>query len=363
MNRTTGRLIAPILAFLAAWLPLSAMAQNAPAPERMQVATREAPPFAIKSEDGHWEGLAIELWRVVAEANGYDYELVESDLAGMVDGVADGTYDASVGALTITQERERSVDFSHPFYATGFGIAVRKEAPGWLALLGQFFSWDFMKTLLVLVAMLGFVGFLFWMTERKRNSAEFPEGPQGLGSGFWFAAVTMTTVGYGDKAPRTPAGKIVALIWMFTALLIISTITGMIASSLTTGRLEGRVTGPSDLDGVRVGAIAGSAGEEWLARDGIASAGYNGVSDGLAALADGKIDAFVHDDPILRYDLSHGSDTADLRVLPGSFGRQHYGMALPADSPIREAINLSMLRHIESDAWLAHVTRQIDGTE
>ena len=349
-----------LLAITAAALPLPVAAQDS-SPQKMQIATREAPPFAMKGDDGQWRGLAIDLWRDVAQ--GKDYEFVESDLAGMVDGVADGRYDASVGALTITEEREERVDFSHPFYATGFGIAVQKDGPSWLSLIGQFFSWDFLKTLLVLVALLGFVGFLFWIAERKRNADEFPRGAQGLGSGFWFAAVTMTTVGYGDKAPRTPAGKIVALVWMFTALLIISTITGMIASSLTAGKLEGQVTGPADLDTVDVGTVSGSAAEDWLAREGIGARGYAGTEEGLAALADGDIDAFVHDDPLLRYSLSNGEGRVELRVLPGSFGRQHYGIALPPGSADREALNLSLLRYIESDDWLAKVTQQLGTRE
>lgn len=321
------------------------------------IATREAPPFAMKGEDGHWEGLAIELWRSVAESNGFEYTLVESDLAGMIDGVAAGQYDASVGALTITQAREESVDFSHPFYATGFGIATRKGSPGWLALIGQFFTWDFLQTLLILVGLLAFVGMLFWLAERRRNSEEFPEDARGVGSGFWFAAVTMTTVGYGDKAPRTPAGKMVALVWMFTALLIISTITGMIASALTAGRLEGQVNGPSDLDGVEVGTLARSAGEQWLSRDGVGSRSFATLEEGLAALAAGEIDAFVHDEPLLRYRIGRGKEQG-LRVLPGSFGRQDYGIALPEESALREGVNLALLHHIESDAWLAHVTDQ-----
>lgn len=362
MNRTTGRLASLLLAFMAAALPLSAMAQEAPSSTKtMQIATREAPPFAVKGADGEWSGLAIDLWRDIAQ--GSDYEFVESDLAGMIDGVADGRFDASVGALTITEAREEKVDFSHPFFATGFGIAVPRDGPGWLSLIGQFFSWDFLKTLFVLIALLGFVGFLFWIAERKRNSEEFSQGAQGLGSGFWFAAVTMTTVGYGDKAPRTPAGKIVALVWMFTALLIISTITGMIASSLTAGKLEGQVSGPADLDKVDVGTVSGSAAEDWLAREGVAARGFAGTSEGLSALAAGKIDAFVHDDPLLRYSISRGDAGDDLRVLPGSFGRQHYGIALPPGSADREALNLSLLRSIESDDWLADLTKALGTRE
>lgn len=38
--------------------------------------------------------------------------------------------------------------------------------------------------------------------------------------GMWFAIVTISTVGYGDIVPVTPAGKIIASITMISGLII-----------------------------------------------------------------------------------------------------------------------------------------------
>ncbi|MXO66651.1 transporter substrate-binding domain-containing protein [Altererythrobacter endophyticus] len=340
-------------------LAVSAQAQTQASPQEstaengansMVVATREAPPFAMKNEDGEWHGLAIELWRNIAEGKGYDYRFVESDLAGMIDGLQDGRYDASVGALTITAEREELVDFTHPFYATGFGIVTRKSSPGWLNLFNNFFTLGFLKAVLALSALLMLVGVLFWLAERKHNTEEFPEGARGIGSGFWFSAVTMTTVGYGDKAPRSTAGKILALIWMFAAIIIISTFTGMIASSLTAGQISGAISGPDELDSVKVGSIEKSASDEWLSDQGVGFSHYPDVAAGLEAVDAGELDAFVYDAPLLRYSVKQ-MQLGNLRMLPGSFGRQDYGIALPAGSALREPIDIALLREIESRSW------------
>ncbi|MCB2076396.1 MAG: transporter substrate-binding domain-containing protein [Novosphingobium sp.] len=335
---------------LAALIAAPLAAQEAGPSGEMVIATREAPPFAMKGADGKWEGIAIDLWRAVAAERGYGYRFEEADLTGMIDGVAEGKYAASVGALTITPDREEKVDFSHPFYETGFGIATRKSSPQWLTLITNFFTWQFFQAVMALGIVLLIVGFLFWLAERKHNSEEFGQGIQGLGSGFWFSAVTMTTVGYGDKAPRTPMGKAIALVWMFAAILIISTFTGMIASSLTAGKLEGAIAGPNDLDDFKVGSIAGSASDNWLGKERISFKDFADVKTGLAALEAGRIDAFVYDAPLLQYlVLADGSE--DLEMVPGSFGRQDYGIALPSGSELRDAINVSLLRHVESEDW------------
>jgi voltage-gated potassium channel len=47
---------------------------------------------------------------------------------------------------------------------------------------------------------------------------------------FWWAFVTMTTVGYGDKYPVTDEGRIVACILMTAGAALFATLTGFIAS-------------------------------------------------------------------------------------------------------------------------------------
>ncbi|APH72291.1 ABC transporter substrate-binding protein [Aquibium oceanicum] len=333
------------------------------ATETLTVATREAPPFAMRDADGKWSGISIALWEHIARDLQLDYRFEEASLADMIDGVEDGRYDAAVAALTITPEREAVVDFSHPFYTTGFGLAVSQERVNWLGMLFGLLSWQFLQAVLLLAAVIAVVGFLFWLFERKRNADEFGgKWWKGLGSGFWLSAVTMTTVGYGDKAPRTPSGRAVALVWMFTAIIITSTFTGMIASALTADRISGSIRGPDDLPKALVGSIQGSASEIWLAERRVNFRNFDTVAQGMDAVADGRIDVFVYDKPLLQY-LAADMDDGETEVLSGTFGRQDYGIALPQGSPMREAVNNALLTFLETEDWDALTFRYLGEEE
>jgi voltage-gated potassium channel len=50
------------------------------------------------------------------------------------------------------------------------------------------------------------------------------------GDAFWWAFVTVTTVGYGDKFPLSTEGRIVACILMAVGVGLFGTFTGFIAS-------------------------------------------------------------------------------------------------------------------------------------
>ena len=364
--------ITPALRNLARWwvalallfaLPAVAQApQAAPEPAAVTIATHEAPPFAIKGPDGHWSGLAIDLWRDIAKQQGLSARFQETDLKGMVDGVASGKYAASVGALTVTPQRETRIDFTQPFYTTGFGIVTGKAPPGWLVLFRNFFTWSFLQAVLLLAGLLLLVGLLFWWVERRANKDDFGgDTMRGIGAGFWFSAVTMTTVGYGDKAPKTTAGKIIAVVWMFAAIIIISTFTGLIASSLTESRLGGKIRGQDDLKSASVGSIRGSASDDWLRQNDIGFRGFPSVAAGLNAVKAGQIDAFVYDRPLLRYAVNNDDD-GKLRLLPGVFGHQDYAFALPQGSAQREGVNRALLRRIDSPEW-ADLVKQTLGDD
>jgi voltage-gated potassium channel len=57
-----------------------------------------------------------------------------------------------------------------------------------------------------------------------------------IGDAFWWAMVTVTTVGYGDLYPVTPGGKIVASIMMMIGIAIL----GVLISTLGAGLIESR---------------------------------------------------------------------------------------------------------------------------
>lgn len=319
------------------------------------IGTKQAPPFAMRSPDGVWHGLSIDLWRAVAQDLGLTFEIEERDLEGLVTGLEDGSLDAAVAALTVTAEREKTVDFCHPFYSSGLGIAVAPERglDAW-RVLSQLVSPALLKAVGTLVLVLFFTGFLIWLFERKRNEAQFGgKSAKGLGHAFWWSAVTMTTVGYGDKAPVTVGGRTIALFWMFLSVVIISGFTGAIASSLTLASFRSPVEGPDDLPRVRVAALAGSATTEVLDLRSVGYRAFASVEEALDALEDEEIEAVVHDEPILQYLVKQRAEAGDeaLELVAETFEVESYAFALPQGSPLREPLNRRILERLSGPFW------------
>ena len=52
------------------------------------------------------------------------------------------------------------------------------------------------------------------------------------GESFWWAAQTVTTVGYGDVVPDTPVSKVVAVLVMFFGVATVSITTAIITSAV-----------------------------------------------------------------------------------------------------------------------------------
>ena len=65
-----------------------------------------------------------------------------------------------------------------------------------------------------------------------------------IGNSFWWTIVTITTVGYGDYAPDSFYGRVLAIFLMLAGIGLVSTITGSISSIFTTRKImQGRGLG------------------------------------------------------------------------------------------------------------------------
>ena len=146
---------------------------------------------------------------------GLRFEFREMAIPDLIAGLQRGEL-LAVATATASAEREPVIDFSHPYLSSGLAIAVpvRATSGNWFEPLGDVVSAGTVRITSVLLGLLLIAAVLVWLSERRANPEDFsPQPLRGIADGLWWAAVTLTTVGYGDKAPRTRAGRLLGIIW------------------------------------------------------------------------------------------------------------------------------------------------------
>jgi ABC-type amino acid transport substrate-binding protein len=292
---------------------------------------------------------------------GVEFEWREYESLGELKGaIARGEVDV-LPALAMTAEHEVIVDFSHPYYRSGSAIAVRMEGAGndWLGVVRSIFSWNVLGAIGFLVLLWITAGVALWLCERRRNDAVSSDGPlRGVEHGVWWAVVTMTTVGYGDVAPKTMGGRIVAAIWMLTSIVLIASFTAKITTSLTVDALHGKIRGLQDLAGVRVGALAETESLTFLNQRGIGALPIQSTREGLQSIVDDELDAFVFDRAVLAH-LVKTEFPAALQVLPDNFDPYYVGIAVLPGSELREPMDRALLQIMADDSWSRSVASYV----
>ncbi len=313
-----------------------------------------APPFVVE-KNNTLEGASVWLWDEIQKKHKLPYKTVALPLDRLIEELQKGTIDLSLSPLTITSDRAEKIDFSPPYYTAHSAILTTNTSrfTKLLSYVKSFFSVNFFKALSALVVVILTFGFLEWLFERKHNHEEFGTGMKGLWNGFWWSAVTMTTVGYGDKSPKTIGGRIVALIWMFTAIIIISGFTASIASSLTVNQLGGNENKIEDFKTKKLGTINKSGTEKWL-RDNFYNQKlhFETEMELAQALISGEIDAIAYDRPILQSIATQ--DTLNrFKVLPITYNEQFYAMGFSQNlsDDLKKKLSIAILETTEKIEW------------
>ena len=321
----------------------------------LKVGIIESHPFIVKDGMDHYSGLCIDLWtRISKELEvSFSYTLYNDEIS-LLKALQYGEIDLTINPMNVTAQRLRKFEATQPFLITGIGLAtpfIGRNQFG--VFIKNFFSYDFIKVILMLVLLILVFGAILWLVERKHNKFQFRQGPRGILDGLWWSAVTMTTVGYGDKAPKTNLGKTVAIIWMFTAVVVISSFTASIASMLTISRFEAGINSRQDLQLVdRLATIGASDAEDFLLKNQIIpDVLYQNPIQGLRGLAKKEIDALIYDQTILNYLINLNQLEGEVSLLPINFQRQYRSFLLPSQSTFHRSINSQLVHEISQPSW------------
>ena len=331
----------------------------------MRVGISGSPPFVIK-DGSHYSGISVDIWDRVAEDNDISYKLIEQPTpkAG-IEAVDDGSIDLLVGPISITSRRLAipGIDFTQPYFLSKEGIVLPLKTPSIFSRLQVFFGWAVISSVLVLIAVLLAVGSLIWIAEREKNSAQFPrDWLPGISSGMWFALVTLTTVGYGDKAPITRTGRSITGAWMVISLIAVSSLTASLASAFTlflSGATETAINTPQQLSGRRVAVVEGTDGMELAENRDMRVVPAPSLDSAIELVLSQKADAFIFDRHSIRYHLKQNPDLA-VRLAPFTLSDETYGFVLKPTSPLRTPMGVSILKLQQSGEAEAIANKFLD---
>jgi polar amino acid transport system substrate-binding protein len=321
-----------------------------PSEDTLIISISGSDPFIVANEDtDELNGISIDIWEKMADENNwqYRYEFYPT-VSKALKAVENGKSDLAVGPISITSARVKRVKFSQPYYQSSLAIGSRADGLGLWGRIKPLFSLKLLIAVGVFLFILAIVGTFLWLAERKASPEQFPaDAKRGIGNGMWLAIVTMSTTGYGDMAPVTLRGRIIAGSWMVITLIFATSMVAGIASTLTlTGLGDSTITKVEELSGKKSATVAGSPATAFVKEHKSKSVSVNTFEEALELLENRKVEAVVYDRPQLLFFQKNNKEN-NLYVAKAEYYKQGYGFAFPLKSDFVYDVNLELLKLAE----------------
>ncbi len=325
----------------------------------LRVVTQLAEPFVIY-QDREYIGFSIELWDKIAQELDLKYEIYGvNTIAKLLDEVKRGSADVAVSGIGITSNREKILDFSHSFFESGLQIMVQKDPDTLLRkivskifsiIFSIIFSTELLFGILVFFIIVLIAAHIIWVLERK-NNPQFPESYlKGIWQSIWWAVVTVTTVGYGDTTPKGTIGRLFGLFWILAGYFVFAYFTATVTTTVTVQELHGTINSIEDLFDKKVATVKKSTAAHYLSQQGLSAVELEDIEKAYHLLEEGKVDAVVYDAPVLHHYASK-KGKGKTQVVGLIFKEKNYGIIFQEKSNLRDRVNISLLKLIETGEY------------
>jgi len=308
---------------------------------------------AVEWKGDQPSGVMIDVWNDLAGRLGVEADFIRIDtFKHLIEMLPTSELDVALGPIAITEERERSFDLTHPVFHSGLRVAVRqRNAPGFIPVIASFLSWDLLRLLGVVLAMVIASGHLLWWFERGGNPESFPpQYPRGVWEAIWWIASTIVAGGCDNKHVATALGRAIAFTWMVGGIVLLAAFTSVLTATLTAEQVTGKIHGPRDLTGRTVGCVETAVTVQIIRQRGGVPREFPTMSGALDALSTGFVDAVVGENQQLMY-LTNQPDRQEIKLVGPIFESFDYGLGLPNGSPLREPLNMAILRMREDGTF------------
>ncbi|OCT99666.1 hypothetical protein XELAEV_18005449mg [Xenopus laevis] len=332
-----------------------------------------------------YEGYCVDLAAEIARHCGFKYKLTivadgkygardaETKIwNGMVGELVYGKADIAIAPLTITLVREEVIDFSKPFMSLGISIMIKKpqkSKPGVFSFLDPlaYEIWMCIVFAYIGVSVVLFLVSRFspyeWHTEEFEDGRETQSNESsnefGIFNSLWFSLGAFMQQGC-DISPRSLSGRIVGGVWWFFTLIIISSYTANLAAFLTVERMVSPIESAEDLSKqseIAYGTLDSGSTKEFFRRSKIAvfdkmwtymksaepSVFVKTTAEGVVRVrkSKGKY-AYLLESTMNEY--IEQRKPCDTMKVGGNLDSKGYGIATPKQSPLRNAVNLAVLK-------------------
>ena len=322
--------------------PERSAASAATEPARpLRIVTLPTAPFVLP-RTATPEGFSIDVWNEVARRLHVDssWRFVD-DPPSLLRAVQSGDADVAVGAIAMTPEREKMVDFSLPYFDSGLRIAVRAQNSGGLISTVRSIPWMAIAHLLLVGVVVIFVlANVLCLIERHTRKALPSNYLRALGECLWRTLLVIATLSVDSEAPAIKRVAVV-LVWL-CGVVLIAQLVATVTSMQTVARMQSTIRGPDDLPGKSIASAPGTVAGDYLTARGLPFRSVTYGPDGIRMLIKGEVQAVVFDAPTLQYWAAKQGNGL-VEVVGPLFRPQKYGIAVAVGSPLRKQINQVLL--------------------